>query len=86
MPKNFIVIGMDVFHETRSSARSVLGFCSTLDKDMTKYYNQIAFHRSGQEIAETLGELCVSAFKAYYRQNRCKPEHIFIYRDGVGDS
>jgi aubergine-like protein len=28
----------------------------------------------------------VNSFKAYYKANKCKPEHIFIFRDGVGDS
>ena len=52
----------------------------------TKYYNQVAFHKPRQEIADTLGELCIKSFKAYYRTAGRKPDNIFIFRDGVGDS
>jgi len=86
MPSNSIVIGMDVFHDTRKGSRSVLGICSTIDSNLTKYYNQVAFHKPRQEIADTLGELCIKSFKAYYRQCGRKPDNIFIFRDGVGDS
>lgn len=87
VPKNTMLIGIDVCHLPSSSANSVLGFCATITNDFSKYFNGICMHNPRQEFADSLNPMVKEALAKYYSMNNStKPDCIIIYRDGVGTS
>jgi aubergine-like protein len=85
-PKTMLV-GIDVCHKGK---QSIIGFVATYDPYLAKYYTQASPQaQKGQEIISSniLQEYFGSALAAYRDfNNGALPDHIFIYRDGVGDS
>ena len=89
LPKKTMVIGIDVFHDVISKAKSVMGFVASVHPEFTNYYNTTRIHdKSGQEIAGHVGDCVFEALQAFYKatKERFMPELIVIYRDGVSDS
>jgi hypothetical protein len=82
-----MLVGIDVCHKGK---QSIIGFVATYDPYMCKYYTQAdPQNQKGQEIISSniLQEYFGSALNAYRQFNGgALPDHIFIYRDGVGDS
>jgi len=82
-----MLVGIDVCHKGK---QSIIGFCATYDEHMCKYYTQASPQgQKGQEIISSgvLQGYFKSAFQAFRDHNRGElPDHVFIYRDGVGDS
>jgi len=81
-----MLVGIDVCHKGK---QSTIGFCATYDPYLCKYYAQAAPQpQKGQEIISStvLSDYFQRAFASYRDFNGSMPEHIFIYRDGVGDS
>jgi len=37
MPKNTMLVGADVFHNIGKNRKSVVGFCSTINEDFSRY-------------------------------------------------
>lgn len=85
-PKTMLV-GIDVCHKGK---QSIIGFVATYDPFLCKYYTQAdPQEQKGKEIISSsiLQDYFGSALKAYRDYNQgTLPDHIFIYRDGVGDS
>lgn len=81
-----MLVGIDVCHKGK---QSTIGFCATYDPHMCKYYAQASPQPvKGQEIISTsvLSDYFQRAFASYKEFNGKMPKHLFIYRDGVGDS
>ena len=82
-----MLVGIDVCHKGK---QSIIGFVATYDQYLCKYYTQASPQgQKGQEIISSniLQEYFGSALAAYKSYNEGQlPDHIFIYRDGVGDS
>lgn len=82
-----MLVGIDVCHKGK---QSTIGFCATYDPHMCKYYAQASPQpQKGQEIISStvLSDYFQRSFQSYRDFNNGKmPRHIFIYRDGVGDS
>ena len=82
-----MLVGIDVCHKGK---QSTIGFCATYDANMCKYYAQASSQPvKGQEIISStiLSDYFTRSFQAYREFNNGKlPRHVFIYRDGVGDS
>ena len=82
-----MLVGIDVCHKGK---QSTIGFCATYDPAMCKYYAQASSQPvKGQEIISStiLSDYFSRSFASYREFNAgALPRHIFIYRDGVGDS
>jgi aubergine-like protein len=87
VPEHTMLIGADVFHNTRNNKNSVVGFCASMDSDFTKFHSQSHVQpNEGEELIKVMGELVGNALDAYKDQNGRFPEMIVFYRDGVGES
>ena len=89
LPVKTMVVGIDVFHDTETRAKSVMGFVASVHPQFTSYYNTTRTHNtSGQEIAGYVGECMYEALVAFYKvtKERFFPDLIIVYRDGVADS
>jgi len=82
--KHVMLIGIDVCHD---GPRSILGFCATLNSAFSQYFSMSYYQEKGKEIGnENLGKCFAEALEAYCTENGQYPNHIIVYRDGVGDS
>ncbi|XP_041985328.1 piwi-like protein Siwi [Aricia agestis] len=83
--KNFMVIGYDVCHDTRSKEKSFGGFVASMGRMMSDYYSCVNAHTSGEELSGHMAFNMASALRKYREKNGDLPTRIFVYRDGVGD-
>jgi hypothetical protein len=81
-----MLVGADVFHNTGKMKKSVVGFCASMNRFFTKYVSIPHVQDMGQEIVHSIGKLMEKALKEYKYVNKCLPELIVFYRDGVGES
>jgi aubergine-like protein len=85
--KKTMLVGIDVCHKGK---QSIIGFVATYDQYMCKYYTQASPQPTkGTEIisGNILQQYFQSSLQAYRDYNNGDvPDHIIIYRDGVGDS
>jgi len=42
-----MLIGIDVYHETKLGKNSFLGFVATVDRHFCKYFSKVAMHTVG---------------------------------------
>jgi aubergine-like protein len=87
IPKNTMIVGTDVFHNIGKGQKSVVGFCVTIDNKFTRHYSTLHIQESkGQEIIYCMEKLMKRSLLEYQKENKCLPEMIIFYRDGVGES
>ena len=78
-----MLIGIDVCH---SGPQSIVGFCATINKEMSQYYSvPIAQARNQEIVGKELKEALKKAFESFSKHQGQLPNHLIIYRDGVGD-
>jgi aubergine-like protein len=58
--------------------------CS-LNETFTKYYSEVDYHSSNTEVSNNVNSSLMNGLVKYQQENKCLPERIFVYRDGVGD-
>ena len=79
-----MLIGIDVCHAGRES---IVGFCASVNKNMSQYYSEKINQKRGQEIVDfRLKEALKRAIAVFMDRNEQRPEHFIVYRDGVGDA
>ncbi|KAK3770140.1 hypothetical protein RRG08_007051 [Elysia crispata] len=83
--KNFMVVGMDSYHDSSNKGQSVGAMVASLNKECTRYYSKTEYHPSKDELMRNLGVLFTGALRKYHEVNGSLPQKLFIYRDGVGD-
>nr|DBA23135.1 TPA: hypothetical protein GDO54_014081 [Pyxicephalus adspersus] len=71
--KDLMIVGIDCYHDTLAGKRSVVGFVTSLNQEMTRCVGKL-------NVIYFLG-----ALNAWYSYNKILPFRIMIYRDGVGD-
>lgn len=82
-----MLCGLDVFHETATKCKSVVGFVATYNRSSTKYWSRSCVQPAiGQEICCQLKDLMTRALLNFKAMNGCFPERVVFYRDGVGAS
>ncbi|XP_051780036.1 piwi-like protein 2 [Erpetoichthys calabaricus] len=83
--KRFMIIGVDVHHDTTKANRSVLGFVASLNSSLTKWYSRVGFQMPNEELIDGFRVLLLASLQTYHKENHFLPDKIIIYRDGVSD-
>ncbi len=81
-----MLIGIDVCHQGENS---IVGFCASINQEMSQYFSHKIVQRRGQEIVnKELTTALKAALNSYSNQHpkKLNPDHFIIYRDGVGDA
>ncbi|XP_072601357.1 piwi-like protein 1 isoform X4 [Vulpes vulpes] len=83
--QNAMFIGIDCFHDTVNRRKSIAGFVSSINQELTQWFSQCIFQESGQELVNGLKTCLEAALKLWCKHNQFLPQAIIVYRDGVGD-
>lgn len=82
---NLMVVGYDVCHDGSNKSKSFGSMVASLDKGVTRFFSTVSPHVNGEELSNEFGMNMKKALRRYKEVNGTLPEHIVIYRDGVGD-
>ncbi|XP_032250920.1 piwi-like protein 3 [Phoca vitulina] len=83
--QNAMFIGIDCFHDIVHRRKSIAGFVSSINQELTQWFSQCLFQESGQELVNGLKACLEAALKLWLKHNLFLPQAIIVYRDGVGD-
>ncbi|XP_021559146.1 piwi-like protein 3 [Neomonachus schauinslandi] len=83
--QNAMFIGIDCFHDIVHRRKSIAGFVSSINQELTQWFSQCLFQESGQELVNGLKACLEAALKLWCKHNLFLPQAIIVYRDGVGD-
>lgn len=85
--KPTMLVGLDV-NQDKKTDKSAIGFVSSYDRDFVQYHSQLKFQPVKQDILERnlAKKLMINALRAFFDKNRCYPQQIILYRDGVADT
>lgn len=81
-----MVVGIDVYHKTAMKNNSLLAFCGTVNKHLSRYWSTIDVHPPGEEIGKGIQNAARNCLIAFKEINGRFPARIIVYRDGVSDS
>jgi len=81
------VIGIDVFHRTSMKSDSLLAFCATMDRYLSRYWSTIDQHGPGEELGKGIQTAVKNSLLAFKETNNGRfPQRLIVFRDGVSDS
>ncbi|KAJ7309724.1 hypothetical protein JRQ81_007787 [Phrynocephalus forsythii] len=80
-----MLVGIDCYHDTTTSRRSIAGFVASLNQGMTRWYSRCIVQDVGQELVDGLKVCLQAALRSWHKNNGHMPTRIIVYRDGVGD-
>lgn len=83
--KDLMVVGIDVYHDKTRKSGSVAGVVASLNDSLSRYFSRAVFQGEGQEIMDALKTAFVDCLIKYWEVNHRWPQHIVVFRDGVGD-
>lgn len=87
-PNNTMVIGLDVNHpsiEEKTMPTSIAAAVGTLDANFTQYATSIRVQKKkNAEIVDQIDDMVEQLLGEYYQVNQRYPNHIILFRDGVG--
>lgn len=83
--KNFMIVGIDVYHDTVDRKKSCLGFVASMNEFTSSWWSQTFFQQSLEEIGQKMAVCIGTAIRRYHSLNGCVPQRIIVYRDGIGD-
>jgi len=83
--KDLMVVGIDVYHDKTKKSGSVAGVVCSLNDSLSRYFSRAVFQGEGQEIMDALKTAFVDCMIKYWDVNHRWPQHILVFRDGVGD-
>ncbi|XP_018589919.1 piwi-like protein 1 [Scleropages formosus] len=83
--KQLMVVGIDCYHDTAAGRRSIGALVASLNQGMSRWFSKCVLQSRGQEIMDALKVALGEALNTWMKYNRCMPQRIVIYRDGVGE-
>jgi aubergine-like protein len=83
--KSFMIVGIDVYHDTIDRKKSCLGFVASMNEFTSSWWSQTFFQQSLEEIGQKMSSCIATALRRFHALNGTIPQRIIVYRDGVGD-
>lgn len=85
--KPTMVVGIDVFHQGPMKKESLLAYCATINKYMSRYWSTINVQPPGEEVGQGIQNAVKNSILEFKESNRgVFPQRIVVYRDGVSES
>lgn len=83
--ENLMICGLDTYHDTSRSKKSVLAFVASMNQNRTRWFSMTAMQKPGQEAGDSLKMLFIASLRKYFEVNHRLPDKVVLFRDGVGD-
>ncbi|TFK25878.1 QDE2 protein [Coprinopsis marcescibilis] len=86
--KKTMIVGIDVTHPSpmsKGGTPSIAAVVASTDDNFVQFPCSLAIQKSKQEMLDNLDKLLVERLLHYEKKNKCLPDRIFIYRDGVSE-
>lgn len=86
--KKTMVVGIDVTHPSPGSssiAPSVAGMVASVDDHLGQWPGILRVQQGRKELVSDLKMMLESRLQLWKERNRCLPQNILVYRDGVSD-
>ncbi|XP_045133074.1 piwi-like protein Ago3 [Portunus trituberculatus] len=80
-----MVCGVDVYHDSCQRGSSVVGFVASMNQTLTKWYSNVSFQHTGDEIVHKLKIHLLESLRHYHKIHHALPRSIILYRDGVSE-
>ena len=80
-------VGVDVTHPgpTETDSPSIGAVVANTDKGASKYAVNMRVQRTRREAMVYMKDELRARLMAYLHATKCRPTHIVVYRDGVGE-
>ncbi|KAH6866211.1 QDE2 protein [Coprinopsis sp. MPI-PUGE-AT-0042] len=85
--KKTMMVGIDVTHPgpgSKDGSPSIAAVVASVDDNFVQFPASMRIQTSKQQMPE-LRDMFVERLLLYEKKNRCLPERIFVYRDGVSE-
>ncbi|KAH6903111.1 ribonuclease H-like domain-containing protein [Coprinopsis sp. MPI-PUGE-AT-0042] len=86
--KPTMLVGIDVTHPGPGSATgtpSIAACVASYDKDFSQYPCSLQIQESKKEMVTKLDEMMFERLQLFKSRNRCLPDRVLVYRDGVSE-
>ncbi|KAH6904888.1 QDE2 protein [Coprinopsis sp. MPI-PUGE-AT-0042] len=86
--KRTMMVGIDVTHPgpgSKDGSPSIAAVVASVDDNFVQFPASMRIQTSKQEMLDELRDMFVERLLLYEKKNRCLPERIFVYRDGVSE-
>uniref|UniRef100_A0A8D0GE61 Piwi like RNA-mediated silencing 4 n=1 Tax=Sphenodon punctatus TaxID=8508 RepID=A0A8D0GE61_SPHPU len=83
--KLLMVIGIDINKDAVNKGSSIIGFVSSTNSRITRWFSRCVVQNKGTDIADCLKVCMKGAVSKWQKYNGQLPARIVVYRDGVGD-
>ncbi|EGN97699.1 hypothetical protein SERLA73DRAFT_169952 [Serpula lacrymans var. lacrymans S7.3] len=86
--KRTMVVGMDVTHPGPTSVAgtpSIAAVVASVDSTFVQFPASMRIQKSKQEMIDALTSMMVERLLVYKAKNKCLPERVYVYRDGVSE-
>mmetsp|Transcript_33804 Transcript_33804/g.66502 ORF Transcript_33804/g.66502 Transcript_33804/m.66502 type:complete len:356 (-) Transcript_33804:112-1179(-) len=91
--KKWMIVGVDVSHDKKfkgaygsQKSGSCVGFTASYDPGYTQYHSYTTTQGRSEEFVKDSDKMMGAALDDFRQKNKAYPDHIIVYRDGVGDS
>ncbi|EAU83532.1 QDE2 protein [Coprinopsis cinerea okayama7 len=86
--KKTMMVGIDVTHPSplsKEGTPSIAAVVASVDDNFVQFPASLRIQTSKKEMLDELSDMFVERLLLYEKKNRCLPERIFVYRDGVSE-
>jgi len=80
-----MVVGIDVFHRSNMRKDSLLAYCATVNRHLSRYWSTVDVHL-GEEMGVSIQSAVKRSITEFRNINGVFPHNIIVYRDGVSES
>lgn len=80
-----ILIGIDTCKDTGNRNYNVVGYCCTVDKDMSKFHSSYHYQPLSSNFSIKIRDIISDCLAAYGKANACLPEEIVIIKVDISD-
>lgn len=77
-----MMIGIDSTPSKSEKNESVIGFCATIDGNMSKFFSKVVYQPKKDIRITKMRELIAKSLEAYEARNKRFPSDIIVIRDG----
>ena len=81
--KPTMIIGTDIVHKANMKNKSILSFCGSVNRHLSRYWSTVSEHSSDHEIGEGIQNAVKNSMNEFQKINKYFPQRVVVYREGL---